>query len=303
MCPPAGPVASSSTRQDTATRAGLREIRTPNDWSLPVPLSRVSRARLDHIASQLTDLDLSVIQLVARARLCSGAQLERNFRHEGAAASRARQAPRPLGRLAGWRLLDRSARMVGGRRAGSRGFLYSLGPAGVRLLARKDERRVRRLNAPGDRYVRHTLAVSGLYTGLATACRTGQAELLAFDFEPQCWARFPGSLGVALTLKPDAAVRLGIGEYEYAWLLEMDMATESLPTIERKAHRHLDYYRSGTAHWTHGTTPRVLWIAPDSQRAAAIETALGRLPKDAARLFAVTTAAEAVRALTTGARP
>jgi hypothetical protein len=193
--------------------------------------------------------------------------------------------------------------MVGGRRAGSRGFIYSPGPSGVRLLARGDGRRVRRLSAPGDRYINHTLAVSDLYTELVAAGRAGQADLLAFDFEPRCWAQFPGAWGVTLTLKPDAFVKLGIGDYDYSWHIEIDMATESLPTIERKSRRHLDYHRSGTAQRTTGVAPRVLWVTPDAKRAAAIETVLTRLPDEGHRLFAVTTAPDAVSFLTSEVRP
>jgi hypothetical protein len=108
---------------------------------------------------------------------------------------------------------------------------------------------------------------------------------------------------VTLTLKPDAYVKLGIGDYEYSWLIEIDMATESLPTIERKSRRHLDYHRSGTAQRTTGVAPRVLWITPDSERAEAIEAVLRRLPDEAQRLFAVTTAADAVSFLIGEVRP
>lgn len=300
MCPVACPLASSSTGRNAPARGGLPEIRTPNDWSLPVPLSRISSARLDLIASRLTDTDVSVIRLVARSRLCSGAQLEQLHWHQGAPATRARQARRVLARLTGWRLLDRLPRQVGGVRAGSRGFVYSLGPAGVRLLARLDGRQVRRLGAPGDRFVRHTLAISGLHAEIVIVCRAGRAELLSFEFEPECWVRFPGPWGTSLTLKPDAAVKLGIGEYEYASLLEMDMATESLPTVERKARRHLDYYRSGQARRLHGVSPRVVWIAPDVTRAERVRRVLDRLGDEAHRLFAVTTSSEAVGWLTSG---
>lgn len=300
MCPVACPLASSSTGRKAPAGGGLPEIRMPNDWSLPVPLSRVSAGRLDSIASVLTDLEVAVARLVARARVCSGAQLEQLFWHHDTPASRARQARRVLARLTGWRLLDRLPRQIGGVRAGSRGFLYVLGPAGVRLLARLDGRRVRRLNAPGDRYVNHTLAISGLYTELVIACRTGRAELLSFDFEPQCWMQFPGPWGTSLTLKPDAAVRLGIEEYEYASLLELDMATESLPTIERKARRHLDYYRSGEARRLHGVSPRVVWITPDVKRALRVRRVLNRLGDEAHRLFVVVAAEEAASFLTTG---
>lgn len=272
----------------------------PNDWSLPVSLSRISSARLEHIASHLTDIDLSVVRLVAAARLCSGAQLEQLYWPEGTPASRARQARRELARLTGWRLLDRLPRRVGGVRAGSRGFVYSLGPAGARLLARQEGRRVRRLNAPGDRYINHTLAISGIYTETVIACRTGRAELLGFQFEPECWARFPGAWGVTLTLKPDAGLQLGVGEYAYSFLLEMDMATESLPTVERKARRHLDYYRSGEARRLRGISPRVVWIAPNTERAQRIQSVLDRLGDVAHKLFTITTAEQAVQLLTGG---
>ena len=303
MCPMACPVASSGTPHKAAPGRDLREIRTPNDLSYQVLLSRISSPRLDHIVSQLTPTDRAAIALVARARLCSGAQLERLFWHEGAPASRARQARRTLARLVTWRLLDRLPRVIGGRRAGSRGFIYTLGPSGVRLLARQDGRRVRRLNAPGDRYINHTLAVSELYAQLVSAERVGQADLLSFDFEPGCWTQFPGAWGVTITLKPDAHIKLGIGDYEYTWMVEIDMATESLTTIERKARRHLDYHRSGTAQRTKGVAPRVLWVTPDRKRETDIEAVLTRLPADAQHLFAVTTTADALALLSSEVRP
>jgi hypothetical protein len=301
MCPMACPVASSSTPRKAAPGRDLREIRTPKDLSYQVPLSRVSSHHLDHIISQLTPTDRAAVALVARARLCSGAQLERLFWHQGSPASRARQARRTLARLATWRLLDRLPRVIGGRRAGSRGFIYTLGPSGTRLLAQQEGRRVGRLNAPGDRYINHTLAVSELYAELVSVERAGHAELLAFDFEPRCWTQFPGAWGVTLTLKPDAHTKLGIGDYEYTWMVEIDMATESLPTIERKARRHLDYHRSGTAQRTKGVAPRVLWVVPDRKRETDIEAVLRRLPDEAHKLFAATTASEAIGFLTSEA--
>ncbi len=105
-----------------------------------------------------------------------------------------------------------------------------------------------------------------------------------------------------MTLKPDAYVKLAVGAYVYSWLLELDMATEALTTIERKARRHLDYHRSGEARGTHGVSPRVLWIAPDEERATAIGRALDRLPTEAARLFAITTANTATALLMNGVR-
>lgn len=92
-----------------------------------------------------------MLRLVGRTRLCSGAQLQRLFWTGEKPENAARQARRALRRLTDWRVLDRQSRSVGGQRAGSQGFIYSLGPAGVRLLARETGLRVRRLGMPGDR--------------------------------------------------------------------------------------------------------------------------------------------------------
>ena len=121
---------------------------------------------------------------------------------------------------------------------------------------------------------------------------------MAFDPEPGCWRRYLGvAYGARLVLKPDAVLKLGVGDYELSWLVELDMATEALTTIERKARRHLDYHRSGAARRSEGVSPRVAWVAPDEQRAQALRLALERLPAEAERLFAVATHAGAVTLL------
>ena len=41
-------------------------------------------------------------------------------------------------------------------------------------------------------------------------------------------AALPGGFGARTICKPDAYLKLGVGEYEYSWLMERDMATEAL---------------------------------------------------------------------------
>jgi hypothetical protein len=167
--------------------------------------------------------------------------------------------------------------------------------AGQRLLAKEGStRRARHPHTPGERYLAHTLAVAHIYVELKEAERQGRADLLAFDPEPACWRSYVGPYGARQVLKPDAYVKLGVGEYEFSWLVELDMATEALTTIERKAQRHLDYHRSGEARRTHGISPRVAWVVPDEQRAGSVQLALDRLPAEVGRLFALTTHAGAV---------
>jgi hypothetical protein len=287
MCPLAGPLASSSQARNAASSAGCSEIRTPKLSSCKDSLSRVSSARLDLIASLLTPTERAVLKLVARTRLCSGAQLERLYWHEGSPASRARQARRVLSQLADWRILDRLPRQVGGRRAGSRGFVYCLGPSGVRLLARESGGRPRRLEAPGDRYVGHILAATEQVVRLHEAGRRGTLELIEVQSEPACWRTFVGPFGARRVLKPDLFIRVGAGEYEYRWAVEIDMATEARGTLHAKCWRYIEHHRTGSEQRTHGTYPRVVWATTTERRAEQLEQTIARLPEEARRLFTV----------------
>jgi Replication-relaxation len=287
MSPIAGPLASSSEARKAAASAGVSEIRTPKLSSSLDSLPRISSTRLDLIASLLTPTDHAVLELVSRTRLCSGAQLERLFWHEGSPASRARQARRVLSQLVGWRVLDRLPRQVGGRRAGSRGFVYCLGPSGARLLARESGRRPRRLDAPGERYVSHILAASEQVVRLHEASRAGTLELIEVQSEPACWREFVGPFGARRILKPDLFVRVGAGAYEYRWAIEIDMATEARGTLHAKCWRYVEHYRSGSEQRSHGTYPRVLWASTTEQRAGQLREMIARLPGAAARLFTV----------------
>ncbi len=300
MTAPVGrPIASSQI--PTPSLAGGRSGQvTATDDSASPRRSRVSAGQLHDLAGRLSDPDKAALELVGGLRLCSGEQLTRALWWEGTTkATRERRARRALLRLTAWRVLERLPRRVGGVRAGSRGFLYGVGPAGARLLAR-DDRRPRRLVTPGDRFVEHTLAVAELVVELMEAERAGRLELVDRpETEPTCWRRFPGPLGGRLTLKPDLFTRLAVGALEDRWFVEIDRATESPATITRKARVYLAHYRSGAEQTAHGVYPRVLWSVPDARRAAVVTEAL---PAGAARLFVVCTHAEAVGRLAEEAR-
>lgn len=284
--PLARPVALSHAPWNPRAGGGYREIRTTNLSSLTSSLPRISSSRLTFISSQLTPLDQEVLLLVARTRLCSGAQLERLFWNEGEASSQARVARRALSRLTEWRILDRLPRSVGGRRAGSRGFIYSLGPAGVRLLARKTGMHARRTVTPGDRYIAHVLSCTELVVQMEEA-RRGDLDLIEYQGEPECWRGFLTGFGRRVILKPDLFVRIGAGALEDRWFLEVDLATEASGTLLAKMKRYLAHYRSGSEQREHGTYPHVLWAVPDERRIGQVAGALRRMPAEAERLFTV----------------
>jgi hypothetical protein len=267
----------------------------------PHLVRRVSTRLVAEVAERLSARDLELLALIARFRVMSGAQLRELFWPEGSPATRARLARRGLARLADLSVLERLPRRVGGVRAGSSGLVFAPGRVGIRLLQAEQGKRTRprRAYAPGARYLAHTLAVAHLYVDLTLAARWGLAELLAFDHEPACWRRYPGPYGAQLAIKPDAYVRLGVGEYEHSWFIEMDMASEAPVTLVGKARRYIDFWRGGTEQSARGVFPRVAWIAPDPARAELITEALSGLPHP--ELFATTTAADAVSLLSAGA--
>lgn len=294
--PPGYPLASSRAPGTARNGGGSHPASPTQDLRSS---SRLSARKLAAIEARMSRRDLEILKTVGRFRVMSGEQLRTLFWPEGSPQTRARLARHGLARLTELAVLAPLARRVGGVRAGSAGRCFAVGLVGQRLLAAGAlTRRVRRPYTPGERFLAHTLAVCNLYVELVTSA----VEVLAYDAEPDCWRPYLAAYGARVVCKPDAYVKLGVGEYEYSWLVERDMATESLGTVERQARRHLAYHRSGVERRTRGVAPRVAWIVPDARRAEAVQAALDRLPAEAKKLFAVATSADAIMLLTAEAR-
>jgi hypothetical protein len=247
---------------------------------------RLSKQQLWQLASDLTPRDKVVLDSVARLRVVAGKQLVR-LHFEPTPASE-RQARRTLARLVERRLLARLERRVGGVRAGSDGYVYALDVGGQRLLDATHGRAARRPWTPGERWLRHSLAVSELYVRLVEAERTSELELLDFATEPACWRRYAGPAGAALIVKPDAYLRLGVGRDELVWFVEVDCATEGPAAITRQLRSYQAYWQSGREQADHGVFPRVLWLAPSARRQQALVDITARQPAEARALFQVT---------------
>jgi hypothetical protein len=297
--PVARPVALRGNARDAGTQAGLRETGAVNHAPFGSVL-RISATRLEIIGSRLSAMDWELVRQVAELRLCSGAQLQRLFWPDGEAANQGRRARRTLKRLSDWHLVRRLPRSIGGVRAGSQGFLYGLGPAGARLLARETGFQARRLGIPTDRYIAHTLAIAEVVVAVHEARQRGQLEVIEVQTEPACWRGFIGAGGARVMLRPDLYLRVAaLGSiYEYRWFCEVDLATEGASTLAAKARRYLAHYRSGSEQRDNAVYPKVLWAVPDNHRAAQVEAVLGRLPVEAQGLFAVCLLAEATSCLT-----
>src|SRR6185437_1483838 len=133
----------------------------------------------------------------------------------------------------------------------------------------------------------HVLAVAELYVRLVEACREYAADLLAFYAEPACWRRFTGAGGEPVTLKPDAYVRVGVGDIERSAFVEVDLSTESPTTLHRKCLAFIAYWRAGLEQQHRGVFPAVLWLVPDERRQHRLLDVVRHLSHDAQHLFHV----------------
>lgn len=237
--------------------------------------SRISSVRLRLLADELTPRYTTPLPHLSRVRLLSGAHLDRLLATPDLSPeTTARVRRRIMARLVGLGLVAMLGRRIGGVRAGSAGHVYTLTTAGHRFLAilggAPEPPRKQPSPVPGDLFLTHTLAVSGVYVDLIEYSRDGGFEVHAFVSEPHCWH----PIGNGAFLRPDAYVILRTGAVGHCWWLEIDAGTEVLPRLRAKIRVYRDYVTSGGL-GPDGVPPRVLFTTPDQQRAHIITRLLG----------------------------
>src|SRR6266540_2231394 len=97
----------------------------------------LTRQLLAELEASLTDRDRAVLGTLRRVRVATSVQLER-LHFTDVIRRRARQL---LARMVRRRLLARLPRVVGGVRAGSTGYVYTLDVAGTRIITGEQRRR------------------------------------------------------------------------------------------------------------------------------------------------------------------
>jgi hypothetical protein len=255
------PIASGSQRPTTTvntssvvTNDGAQQGTTPPPNGLP---RRVTATALAAIADRLSDRDRTVLASIAEHRFLTVRQIQALHFTDHAPTSGGRIARRTLARLRGFGLLGTLERRVGGVRAGSAGLVHYLDDAGHHLLHGSRRHRVQ---DPSERFVSHRLAIADAHIGLVSADRDGAIELVECTVEPASWRRYTGFGGARVTLKPDLYVETAVGrELVHAWFIEVDLGTESIPTLLRKCHDYESYRRVGTEQVEHGSFPLVVW--------------------------------------------
>ena len=260
--------------------------------------TRVTEVGVERAAERLGERDRQIVQELARLRVATGGQLERLAFSNLDGQHRDRTRRRVLARLVDMGVLTTLERRVGGVRAGSAGLIFVLDVLGQRLAHLLDREaldagsRPRRPGTPTDRFLSHTLAVSELYVRLVEATRANGARLLRFAAEPACWWQD----GEGQWVKPDATFTLQAGDVEDSWAAEIDLATESLPTLRRKLVGYVELAERGEA-GPDGVMPRVVVTVPDQRRCEAVADAIEQLPDPAAELLHVVVFEHAVELL------
>jgi hypothetical protein len=266
--------------------------------------ARVTEAYVADLAQELTRREVALVHDLDRLRVASTKQLERLHFTADSPRSNTRQTQRTLARLTELRVVVRLGRRVGGVRAGSRGSVYALDVAGQRLASAcgpAGGARIRRPWTPGRAFIAHQLAVTELYVRLIEATGQGQLDVLDFDSEPACWRAFTGLGGARTVLKPDAFVRVGLGEFEDAYFVEVDRATHSGPSVARKLTLYRRYWQTGReqSRWD-GVFPKVLILVPSEARKTALVEVAGEQPAESWPLFQIAPYDDALAVFTGG---
>ena len=253
----------------------------------------ITASRLTSVLAELTPDDRRIVDAVSTVRLARTTQLQRLLGVEGQSSVRAFR--RRLNQLTELGVLARLERRVGGRKSGSSSYVYGLGLAGHRIA--NPDARARTPWTPRASWLGHALLVSELYVRLVEAKRLGRCALLGFAAEPRCWRTFSDGY-VQAVLKPDSFVRLGIGDIEAHYFVEIDRGTESPNTLASKFAVYRRYWLTGQEQARHGVFPSVLWVVPDDQRKGVVVDVAGRQPPDSWELHAVTTFEDAIALMT-----
>lgn len=276
------PVGSSDDPVSMQVRAEFSGSREPNTSLISDPSvvakpirHRVSKHLLSVLARQMSERDFEILRLVGEHRFLTTHQIQRFcFIDHQSTASASRTTRRVLSRLQRDGLLRALDRRVGGVRAGSDATIWQLAPAGLRLVHGDQKRR--RPDQPSDRFLTHQLAIADVHVLLRQHKRIEAIEEIAVEIEPASWRRYQGPGGEPRWLQPDLYAEISTVDFTDLFFIEVDLGTESIPTLVKKCHQYEEYRRSGVEQAKHGAFPLVLWLFVDRGRVAKLQAAIHR---------------------------
>lgn len=283
----------AQSREPNTSAASLPEVS-------PTQVSRVGARQLHQLTDRLSDRDRAVLDFVAQHRYLTTSQLQHFcFLDHQSAATGARVTRRVVRRLEQAGLLRPLSRRVGGVRAGSAATIWRLAPAGARIVYGDDKRR--RPAEPSGRFLNHCLAIADVHVLLHQHRRIEAIEDVAVEVEPASWRTYQGAGGERRWLQPDLYAEITSSDFVDRHFIEVDLGTESLPTLLKKCHQYEEYRRSGLEQDRHGSFPLVVWLFLDESRAARLAAAVRRTGKLTDAMYRVATPETLTHVLAGGA--
>lgn len=284
LAPPLGSSASAAFPLVEVESASLPATNTSPSTSGEVFDRRVSRRALARIDERLSPRDRLVLLRVAEHGYLTTHQIQ-EFAFTGHASdgSASRTARRVLGRLERDGLLRSLGRRIGGVRAGSAATVWQLANAGIRLLNEAGAHG--RTREPSLRTLAHSLAIADVHLLLRGHACIEAIESVMVEVEPASWRRYIGPGGERRWLQPDLYAELATSEFLDRAFIEVDLGTESLPTLLKKCAQYEAYRRSGTEQERHDSFPLVVWLFTNQNRADKLASAVRRSPKLQPEMF------------------
>jgi hypothetical protein len=189
-------------------------------------------------------------------------------------------------RLSKTEYLERFDRSIGGFRAGSGSFIYTLGPASKYLFGSDNSHKQPPFNfRSGHHLLNHTLTIAEVYVNLHEWSRQGSFNIAELETEPKCWRVF-GNMYVTETLKPDMYIVISAPhKHDYHIFLEIDRATHYAKALEQKAELYYYYSQYGDESDEKGCHPITVWTSPSDKRAEFISSAIKPISKRLPQLF------------------
>lgn len=214
--------------------------------------------------------DLSIVQLVARFRQMSSAQIHSLLFSELASHT---PCDRALRRLVSDGYLHRiERRMVGGAKGGSGQYVYSLGRRGFFMHFEGRYSPARSVNY-------HSIAIGDCWVSVRKLERDGVLAVHGMSTEPDCWQTIGRT-----ELHPDMYLEVARGAQKLMMWLEVDMGTEGQKQLRRKLEGYVRAWEDaeGWAEW-----PLCLWVVVDDERVTELRWLIEQLPRESQSLFAV----------------
>lgn len=262
--------------------------------------SRLGRRVLEQLSLELSDRDELILHHLAQLRFMTSTQIrDLVFQDKHSSSAALRGTNRAMSKLRSGGIVTALDRRIGGVRAGSGSYVWTLTEGGARLVDRASTARKSRPRQPSRTFLEHHLTVTEAVVRLHAATRRTNTNLEVVQAEPECWRRYIGPHGSAMYLKPDLAAMTASSAFDDYWFFEVDLDTEPPSRVVRKCLQYDTYRRTGLEQGDLGVFPAVVWIVPSKARREQLVRHLAEAQLDQ-RVFIVITLDELPNLITAG---